>query len=48
MVVSEVFRAPVPDAAPVMRDPVTRRVECPAMLARGWRRGAAAPALLRL
>jgi hypothetical protein len=34
--------------APVMRDPVARHVECPAMLARGWRRGAAASALLRL
>ena len=34
--------------APVMRDPVTRHVACPAMLARGWRRGAAASALLRL
>jgi len=32
----------------VMRDPVTRHVECPAMLASGWRRGAAASALLRL
>src|SRR4249919_1998091 len=34
--------------APVMRDPVTRHVECPAMLARGWRRDPAASALLRL